>query len=121
MERTILVAEDFDDTRLLIKVILESYEYGVIEALDGVNAVEMFKRHSPDLVLMDMAMPGMDGLSATRTIRSLENGAGVPIIAITAHGAHFYEKAIAAGCSELIEKPVDFDSLLSAISRYFDI
>jgi len=120
MEKTVLVADDFDDDRHLMKFILESYEYKVIEANDGENAVEMFKLHSPDLILMDLAMPGMDGLTATKTIRSLEKGNDIPIFAVTAHGRHFYEKVIAAGCSGLIDKPVDFNSLTSTISRYFE-
>lgn len=120
MQKTILVAEDFDDARHMMKFILESYEYNVIEAFDGVNAVEMFNLHSPDLILMDLAMPRMDGMTATETIRSLENGADIPIIAVTAHGKHFYEKALGAGFNDLIEKPVEFDLLLSAISLYLE-
>lgn len=120
MEKTILVADDFDEDRMLMKFILESYEYKIIEAFNGENAVEMFRLHSPDLVLMDLAMPEMDGLTAAETIRLLETGSDVPIFAVTAHGNHFYEKVIAAGCSGLIEKPVDFNLLITTISHYFE-
>lgn len=120
MEKTILVADDYEDDRMLTKFILESYGYKIIGAFNGKNAVEMFKLHSPDLILMDLAMPELDGLSATETIRLLDNGKDIPIFAVTAHGKHFYEKVIAAGCSGLIEKPVDFNLLIDTISRYFE-
>jgi CheY-like chemotaxis protein len=119
MQKTILIAEDFDDTRHLMKLILESYEYKVVEASDGNQAVEMFNIHKPDLILMDLAMPQMDGLTATETIRTIENGAGIPIIAVSAFSEHFYDKAIEAGCNDIIEKPVDFNKLISMVDESF--
>lgn len=119
MKRTILIAEDFEDTRSLIKLILESFGYRIIEAADGIKAVEMFKLFNPDLILIDLAMPKMDGLAATETIRLLELGSDVPIIAVSAHGEHFYDKAIEAGCSDLMEKPIDFNKLITMLEEYF--
>lgn len=120
MGKTILVVEDFDDSRHLMTFILASYGYRVIEAADGFEGIELFNKHRPDLILTDIAMPLMDGLTATKAIRSLDHGGVIPIIAVTAHGEHFHDKAIESGCDDLIEKPVDFDSLLTMISKYLD-
>ncbi len=101
-----------------MKFIFEDYGYEVIEAADGLQAVETIKNEFPDLILMDISMPVMDGLTATKKIRNFKHGAEIPIIAITAHGNRFYEKAIEAGCNDLIEKPIDFDSLEQVLKRY---
>lgn len=118
MERTILIVEDYEDSRLCMKFLIESYGYQVMEAADGMEAVESLKDHFPDLILMDISMPVMDGLTATKAIRKFTGGKRIPIIAVTAQGKQFYEKAIAAGCNDVIDKPVDFDSLESIINQY---
>ena len=118
MKRKILVAEDYEDAREFMKFLLQGYGYQVVEAADGFEAVECFKTKFPDLVLMDMAMPVMDGIAAAKAIRKLKDGAVIPIIAITAHGKRFYDRAIEAGCNDLIEKPVDFDSLEAVLNQY---
>ena len=118
MGRKILLVEDYEDTRLFMKFLLESYGYEVTEAVDGLEAIESFKHHFPDLILMDIAMPVMDGLTATKAIRQFKHGAVIPIIAVTAHGKQFYEKAIEAGCNQLISKPIDFDSLEPVLNQY---
>jgi len=113
-----LIVEDYEDVRHFMRIIVETYGYQVVEAEDGLKAIESLKVDFPDLILMDIAMPLMDGLTATKTIRRIKQGAEIPIIAVTAHGKLFYEKAIEAGCTDLIEKPVDFDSLESVLNRY---
>ena len=120
MKRKILIVEDYEDSRTFMKFLIESYGYQVIEASDGLEAVESLKLQFPDLILMDMAMPMMDGIDATKAIRKFKQAASIPIIAVTAHGKMFYEKAIAAGCNDLIEKPVDFDSLESVLNQYLE-
>jgi CheY-like chemotaxis protein len=120
MSRIILIVEDYEDTRLFMKLLLESYGYEVVEASNGLEALKLLEETSPDLVLMDLAMPLMDGLTATKTIRTIENGNHVPIIAVTAHGKRAYETAIEAGCNDLLEKPVDFDSLRTVLHQYLD-
>jgi CheY-like chemotaxis protein len=120
MKRKILIVEDYEDSRLFMKFLVESYGYQVIEAADGLEAIESLKSRFPDLILMDMAMPVMDGITATRAIRKFKQGAEIPIIAVTAHGKQFYEKAIEAGCNDLITKPVDFDSLESILNQYLE-
>jgi two-component system, cell cycle response regulator DivK len=120
MKRKILIVEDYEDTREFMKFLLESFGYQVMEAEDGFQAIEAIRHHFPDLILMDIALPVMDGLTATKKIRKFKDGEGVPIIAVTAHGKQFYEKAIEAGCNDLIEKPIDFDEFESVIHQYLD-
>jgi CheY-like chemotaxis protein len=120
MKRKILIVEDYEDTRIFMKYLLESYGYQVIEAADGLEAIETIKHHFPDLILMDIGMPVMDGLTATKTIRKFKQGAEVPIIAVTAHGKMLYTKAIEAGCNDLIEKPIDFDQFETVLNQYLE-
>src|SRR5688572_11451512 len=118
MKRTVLIVEDYDDTRFCMNLIVEGYGYRVTEASNGLEAVESLKHNFPDLILMDIAMPLMDGLTATKAIRKSVQGGEIPILAITAHGKEFYQRAIDAGCNGLIEKPVDFDSLKAVLNQY---
>ncbi|HEY0406307.1 MAG TPA: response regulator [Pyrinomonadaceae bacterium] len=110
--RRVLLVEDFADTRYMMRQLLEMSGYTVIEATDGREAVECAEKECPDLILMDLSLPEVDGISATRTIRKLEKLSDVPIIALTAHDTEdFYTAARAAGCNEYVTKPVDFDRL----------
>ena len=118
MSRTILIVEDYEDARHFMKFLLESYGYQVTEAIDGIEAVECITQPLPDLILMDVSMPRMDGLAATKAIRKLDGAAEIPIIAVTAHGKQFYEQAIEAGCNALITKPVDFNNLELLLNQY---
>lgn len=120
MSRTILIVEDYEDTRTFMRLLIESYGYQAIEAEDGLEAVESFRHYFPDLVLMDMSMPIMDGLEATREIRKFEGTEKIPIIAVTAHGQQFYERAIAAGCNAVLDKPVDFNNLEPFLNKYLN-
>jgi CheY-like chemotaxis protein len=118
MSKTVLVVEDYDDTRRLYKKMLEEIGFSVIEADDGYEALEQFIEEHPDLILMDMALPGMDGVAATRHIKEMKETINVPIIGITAHGNFYNEKAIEAGCDAIITKPIDLNKLTSIISLY---
>ena len=121
MKRKILIVEDYEDARLFMKYLLESYGYQVTEAADGLEAIETLKKDFPDLILMDIGLPLMDGLTATETIRrKFKQGADVPIIAVTIHGRELYKKVLAAGFNDLVTKPVDFDRLESILSEYLD-
>jgi len=105
---TILVVDDFDDTRLLLRTWLERRGFRVIEAEDGVEAVKRATSESPDLIIMDMEMPHLDGLSATRRIRQVNNVGRVPIVAVSAYGAdQFRELALEAGCDEYVSTPFE--------------
>jgi CheY-like chemotaxis protein len=119
MSKKVLIVEDYEDTREFMKILLESYGYKVIEAADGIEAIDRVKQHHPDLILMDISLPVVDGLTATRAIREFdEESKKVPIIAVTAFGKNYYKKAIEAGCNDLIDKPVDFDSLEPILRSY---
>lgn len=110
--RRVLLVEDFADARYMMRQLLEMSGYTVIEARDGREAVEFAEKECPDLILMDLSLPEVDGISATRTIRNLDKLSDVPIIALTAHDTEdFYDAARAAGCNEYVTKPVDFDKL----------
>jgi len=118
MAKKVLIVEDYEDTREFMKILLESYGYRVIEAADGIEAIDRVKQHHPDLILMDISLPVVDGLTATRAIREFDVDYKVPIIAVTAFGKNYYKKAIEAGCNDLIDKPVDFDSLEPILRSY---
>ena len=118
MAKKVLIVEDYEDTREFMKILLESYGYKVIEAADGIEAIDRVKQYHPDLILMDISLPVVDGLTATRAIREFDADYKVPIIAVTAFGKNYYTKAIEAGCNDLIDKPVDFDSLEPILKSY---
>jgi CheY-like chemotaxis protein len=118
MPKTILVAEDYVDTRTLMKILIEGYGYQVVEAADGSEAVEKAKQYHPDLILMDLAMPVMDGLTATSIISNLEGFDKTPIIALTAYSGSYFHKSLQAGCTDLIDKPLDYKKLEPLLRKY---
>jgi len=89
MPNKVLVVEDYADARRMYKNMLEDIGFAVIEAANGYEALEQFTLEHPNLILMDMAMPGMDGVTATRQIKEMAEQRKIPIIGITAHG-NFY-------------------------------
>lgn len=111
-QRTILVVDDFDDTRLLLRTWLTRKGFQVIEAENGRQAVEAAKNQTPDFIIMDVEMPELDGLAATRQIRAMDQLAGVPIVAVSAYGADQYRsQALEAGCDEYVSTPFDPEEL----------
>jgi two-component system, cell cycle response regulator DivK len=109
---TIIVVDDCDDIRELLRVTLEMRGYLVLEAENGQVAVELAKQKCPDLILMDLNMPVLDGLAATRHLRELEEMCRVPIIAVSANSKDSHKAdAFAAGCNEYLSKPVNFQEL----------
>ena len=112
----VLIIEDNEENRDALARRLRRRGYDVVMACDGQQGVEMAKSESPDLVLMDMNMPVLDGWRASRIIRSDPAIAALPIIGLTAHAlAGDREKAIQAGCSDYHTKPVDFPQLMTQI------
>jgi CheY-like chemotaxis protein len=120
MPKTILIVEDYADTRSFLKCLLKDSGYEVAEAENGQEAIKSIKLKTPDLILMDIAMPEMDGLTATRTIRRFDGMAELPIIAFTASRDLFYKRAIEAGCDELVDKPLRLDALTQVLNQYLE-
>ena len=115
---TFLVVEDFEDSRFMMRRLLEMAGHNVIEATDGEQAVKVALREHPDLILMDLSLPKLDGLAATRRIRERPGFQDVPIVAVSAHdGGESREAALEAGCNEYMTKPIDFDELSTLINR----
>ena len=116
--KTVLLVEDFEDNRFMMRRLLEMSGYRVVEAVNGKEAVEKAKDERPDLILMDLSLPHLDGLAATRRIRQQDGLGKVPIVAVSAHDtADFHADALAAGCNEYVTKPIDFDQLESLLER----
>ena len=116
--QTILVVDDFDDTRLLLRTWLERRGFRVVEAENGLEAIDQAETESPDLIIMDMQMPQLDGLSATRRIRDLKSHDYVPIVAVSAYGANEYRsRALDAGCTEYVPTPFEPEALSQLIER----
>src|SRR5436190_12054147 len=113
---TILVVDDYIDNRVLLAAWLRAKGYKVVEAEDGKEGVLQANRSHPDLILMDLAMPELDGVEATRQIRERRAFSRTPIFAITAFGIYDVKQdAIAAGCDEVLAKPLDLENLLVKI------
>jgi two-component system, cell cycle response regulator DivK len=117
---TILIVEDSRDTRTVIRLELERWGYKVIEAANGREAIEITELFCPDLILMDLNMPEVDGLTAAQAIRRYnEQCSGVPILAITAYDTYGIEEAAReAGCDAYITKPLDMPQLEKTVSGF---
>lgn len=114
--RTILIAEDSDDFRRMLTAFLGARGYEVVCAETGEEAVEAARARRPDLVLMDLGLPEMDGLSAAREIRSIRPAWGVQILVLSAYDStEFRAEALEAGCIGYMVKPVDPPALLRTI------
>ena len=119
MSIKILVIEDNENNRYLIGYILKKYGHEVVEATNGEKGVELALKELPDLILMDIQLPGMDGLEATRQIRASEANGGIPIIALTSYAmAGDKERALKAGCTGYIEKPIDPETIMANLEIY---
>ncbi len=116
---TIMVVEDYDDTRVLLRKGLEGLGYSVVEACNGQEAVDIADRERPDLILMDLDLPILDGIAATQCIRQKPELVSVPIVAVTAYPMSYsHVKAFARGCDEYMRKPIDMTELERIVARY---
>lgn len=117
--KRVLVVDDFDDSRFSLSMLLKIEGYEVIEATDGAQAIEKALSDKPDLILMDLSLPVIDGLSATRQIRQSAAMKRVPIIALTAHDLiDIQSQAQDAGCTDYAPKPIDFTLLIDMMAKY---
>jgi two-component system, cell cycle response regulator DivK len=119
MSKRILVVEDTEDNRQIIRDLLTSFDYELIEAVDGEEGVTMAQSHHPDLILMDIQLPLLDGYEATRRIKADPALRHIPIIVITSYALSGDEtKARAAGCDAYVAKPYSPRALLAMIREY---
>jgi two-component system, cell cycle response regulator DivK len=119
MTQRILVVEDTEDNRRIVRDLLSSVGYEVIEAVDGAEGVATAQSERPDLILMDIQLPEIDGYEATRRIRAISELARVPIIAVTSYAlSGDEEKARAAGCDGYLAKPFSPRQLLAKVREY---
>lgn len=117
-EKTILVIEDNDLNMKLIRTLLKLKNYQTIEAEDAETGIQLAREHHPDLILMDIQLPNMDGLTATRVIKNDSAMKDIPVVALTGHAMPGdAEKALDAGCVGHIAKPIDTRGLLKSISQ----
>jgi two-component system cell cycle response regulator DivK len=115
----VLVVEDTEDTRELFRSMLKSLGHEVFEADNGKRGVEIALKEKPDLILMDLRMPAVDGLLGAGALRMIDGFQAVPIIAVTAnYSKRTRDDAILAGCNECIGKPLTRDDLEELIDRY---
>lgn len=116
--KKVLVVEDVDFNRDLVVQLLED-NYDVIEAVNGQEGIELAERERPDLILMDLSLPVMDGWEATRRLKANKDLSSIPVIALTAHAmVGDEEKALAAGCDDYLVKPLDEDKLMAKIEEH---
>lgn len=109
---TVLIVEDYEDARYTMRLALEVYGYRVLEAENGHRAIEIALHDRPGVILMDISMPVIDGLTATKRIREDESMRETIIVALTAHNESQYRAdALAAGCNAYVTKPIDFEWL----------
>ncbi len=118
--KKILVVEDVDLNRELIVQLLED-TYQVIEAVNGQEGLELAELERPDLILMDLSLPVMDGWEATRRLKAHDELRSIPIIALTAHAmVGDEEKALAAGCDDYLVKPLDENQLFAKVTKFLE-
>ena len=118
-QKTILVVDDYDEVRMVTRRALESFGYRVVEAASGAEAVRVAQADPPDLILMDLSMPAMDGFATIHQLRRLLGLRDVPIIAVSAHNAReVREDALAAGCRDFLTKPVHIEKLRAAVALH---
>lgn len=120
VQQTVMVVDDSADTRTVLRKLLERGGCQVVEAPNGQEAVELAKLSCPDLIIMDLNMPVLDGLSAAEQIRGLKGWCeGVPIVAVTAYHAYGIDgAAVEAGCNDYIVKPFDFVHLVQVLRKH---
>jgi len=117
--KKVLVVDDNDTNLYLIRFILQKGGYEVIEASDGLEGVKLALEEKPDLVIMDIQLPGIDGHEATRRIRGEESEQDLPIIALTSFAMPVdKELALAAGCNSYLTKPIDVQTFIAEVNRY---
>ena len=115
----ILIVDDDEDSRLMLKLLLEMWKYRVIEAADGLDAITIAENTRPDLILMDVKLPRLDGFSVTLKLRQSSKIENVPVIFISGCAeASYKQKAIQVGGNEYLTKPLNFEELEKTLGKY---
>ena len=121
MSPLVLIVEDIEDNLVLIKNLLELDDFTVAEARDGREALTQAQAHHPDLILLDMSLPEVDGWTVARTLRRMPELASTLIVALTAHAMlGDREKALEAGCDDFLTKPIDVPNFLPTIHKILE-
>ena len=119
--KKILLVEDNPVNRRLAQFLLRSQGYEVREATTAQEAFDALKTERPDLIVMDIQLPGMDGLEVTRKIKEQQATANIPVVAVTSYAMKGdREKALAAGCAGYVTKPIDKDTFIQEVARHLD-
>ena len=122
MNKIILHVEDNVDNRVLVRRLLESHSYRVVEAGNAYEAITCLRKFRPDLILMDINIPDVDGYTLTSKLKTVPGVRNIPIIAITANAMRGdREKTLHAGCDGYIEKPIDIDNFLNQVNFFLGI
>lgn len=118
----VMVVDDSDDIREMVKFVLDVRGYQVVEAINGLEAVKIARMKCPDLILMDLSMPVLDGFDAARELRAITAMCNVPIVAMSAHDTNDHRaRAVAVGFNEYVPKPIDFHHLINLIQNLLQV
>jgi CheY-like chemotaxis protein len=121
MSRTILLIEDNEQNRYLATFLLERHGHRVVSAFDGPSGIELARSLAPDLSLLDIQLPGMDGYQVAGALRLIPALAATPVVAVTSYAmVGDRERALGAGCNGYIEKPINPDTFAGEIARFLD-
>jgi two-component system cell cycle response regulator DivK len=121
MEKLILVVEDQEDNRKILRDLLTSCDFEVVEAVNGIDGVLLAEKHVPDLILMDIQLPGIDGYEATRQIKAKPGLASIPIIVVTSFALSGDDKkSYEAGCDDYVAKPFSPRELLKKVRKFLN-
>ena len=120
MPKTVMIVEDNELNMKLFHDLLEAHGYQTVGTRNGIEALDLARKHHPDLILMDIQLPGIDGLQATAQLRADQATRRIPVVALTALAMKGDEERIrAAGCDGYIAKPLDYKSFLATVATYF--
>ncbi len=116
---TVLIIEDNEKNRRIVRDLMQLKGYRTLEAPDGAAGLEMVRQHRPDLILMDIQLPAMDGYTLTRRLKADEATRQIPIVAVTSFAMKGEEgRARAAGCDAYLSKPIDIRELVETVQRF---
>jgi two-component system cell cycle response regulator DivK len=118
----VLLVEDIDDSRFMLRQLLELEGFDVVEARDGAVALEALRKHTCDVILLDLRLPNIDGFQVTRALRATTQFQSIPIIVLSALDDEYTRtEARAAGCNDYLTKPIDLDKLTTLLKKHISL